>query len=99
MSSVQERRKAELEAKRAKLEEMKKLSEDREHVELLLRQALGSGLINGHDTHLEQDSWGCYDFYYFLSYDSTPRMDVELFLITTCIHTIVRLLLVVPPCM
>ena len=37
-------------------EEMKKLSEDREHVELLLRQALGSGLINGHDTHLEQDS-------------------------------------------
>ena len=35
---------------------MKKLSEDREHVELLLRQALGFGLINGHDTHFEQDS-------------------------------------------
>ncbi|CAL1701999.1 unnamed protein product [Somion occarium] len=35
-------------------DEMRKLSEDREHVELLLRQALGPALANGHDTHSEE---------------------------------------------
>ena len=35
---------------------MRKLSEDRERVELLLRQALGPALLNGHDAQLEQNS-------------------------------------------